>query len=97
MNTVLMSLEIISDFISALDAAGRQGALNWVNPSVEHLVSAANALIQTGNRGAQALQDLTTEIEGMVAAGRDPTEAEFAALKARSDAAHAILQTPLPL
>lgn len=49
-------------------------------------------------RYRQEMQQLKTKVETIVAEGREPTEAEWAELQARSDAAHAAIQawTPTP-
>ncbi len=55
------------------------------------LALAATA-VERGAAGTVELKALKAQIEAMVSEGRAPTPLEFEALKARSDAAHAILQ-----
>lgn len=50
------------------------------------------AAMQAGEQGVAKLQELTAHVQQMAAAGVDPTDAEFDALKARSDAAHVAIQ-----
>lgn len=59
---------------------------------VGELLGLGGQLISQGEAGADALHDLTDDIQAMVAEGRDPTDDEWSALKARSDAAHAAIQ-----
>lgn len=56
------------------------------------LITAAE-LIKVGEAGATELQALTAHIQAMVSSGRDPTEDDWNQLKARSDAAHALIQS----
>lgn len=90
MNAVLMTLEMVADFISVIaqDAAGT----GILTPAVGTILSAGATLIKLGDQGATELQALTGQIKQMVTANRDPTESEWDALKARSDAAHATIQ-----
>lgn len=55
-------------------------------------LKAGASLIQAGEAGADELALLTEQVKSMVADGRDPTPAEWADLKSRSDAAHAAIQ-----
>lgn len=56
------------------------------------LITAAE-LIKVGEAGSTELQALTAHIQTMVSSGRDPTEDDWNQLKARSDAAHALIQS----
>ena len=92
MNTVASILPLVPELLRTIATA----AQSFLGPVVSEVMSAAPALIESGDAGAVALNDLTLQIKGMIAAGRDPTEAEWNALKARSDAAHAVIQDTAP-
>lgn len=69
--------------------ASGQSALAGILDTV--LVTAAS-LIRAGEAGSAELQALTAHIQAMVNSGTDPTEDDWNTLKARSDAAHTLIQ-----
>lgn len=83
-------LSLIPAFLRAIASA--PAASSFLSPHVDALLLAAASLIERGEAGATELEALTAQIEAMIEANRDPTPEEWAALHARSDAAHAILQ-----
>lgn len=89
-------LSLVPEFLRTVASA--PAASSFLTPIVDEMLLAAASLIQRGEEGAQALADFTSQIKAMVTAGRDPTPDEWNSLKARSDAAHAILQgAPAPV
>jgi len=81
-------LPIISAFLSVVRSFLAQ---NWPHAASDVLDSAIAAL-GAGAEGIAAIQALTEQMQAMVSAGRDPTIDEWSELKARSDAAHALIQ-----
>lgn len=90
MSAVISILTVAPAFLRAIASA--PAASSFLSPLVDELLSLGAALIEQGDIAVTQLQELTTQIENMVAAKRDPTEVEWAALRARSDAAYAIIQ-----
>lgn len=94
MNAIVIGIEefapLVADFLSALASA--PASSSWITPSIDALLNAGAALVSQGAAGTTALQALTAQIKQMVAAKRDPTAEEWAALEARAKAAHAIIQ-----
>jgi hypothetical protein len=64
-----------------------------ISPLTQEILSAVAAILQIGPAAQPQLYALNDTVQAMVKADRDPTEAEFNELKARSDAAHALLQS----
>jgi len=83
-------LTLIPLFLRSLATA--PASASWLTPFVDDLLNLAAGLIESGETGTTELATLTHQIDTMVNANRPPTPDEFAALIARSDAAHAILQ-----
>jgi hypothetical protein len=82
-------LELIPDFLRSLALLGPVlPTAAWVLP----VLNTVALLVERGESGARELAALTDQMRQMVDAGRAPTPAEFNALRARSDAAHAALQ-----
>ena len=54
-------------------------------------ISAAGAVVVAGVNVETGLGDLVTQMETMVAEGRNPTEDEWSAIKARKEAADKII------
>lgn len=94
-NTLSGILAIVPSFLRAITSASPV-ASSFISHSVEDILNAAATFIERGEAGAEQLKALTDQIKAMVAANRDPTADEWAALKARSDAAHAIIQGDEP-
>lgn len=93
MNALLNILAVAPDFLRALAALlPVNGAPLWV----QTLLSLGAQLIEVGDAGAADLAALTQQIKSMTAQGRDPTQAEWDALRSRSDAAHATIASSTP-
>lgn len=60
------------------------------------LIDLALLVLEKGPAMKAEYDKLRTEIAGMVADGRNPTEEEWSTLAARVDAAHARIQNPTP-
>lgn len=89
---VNQSLVLVPDLLRVLAAA--PASSSFLTPSIDSILNSIAAFIEQGEAGAAGLQALNDHIKAMVSAQRDPTADEWAELKARSDAAHAILQQP---
>jgi hypothetical protein len=63
---------------------------------VTTVLSLAADLIAKGKAGAAELSALNDQIKAMVAENRGPTDAEWTALRAQSDAAHKAIQNAPP-
>lgn len=85
-------LLLIPDFLRVLSNASGTFLHSQSSTTVQTVLSAGAALIERGNAAATDLTDLTAHLKAMGAS--DPTDADWAQLKARSDAAHAALQSP---
>jgi hypothetical protein len=78
---------IVPLFVNSANAAGAiQGAL-----------ATGAALVEAGEASLPEFKALTVHIQSMSARGEDPTEADWGALKDRSDAAHATIQGSPPV
>lgn len=92
MNTVTSTvLALIPDFLRAVATAANTTALA---PTLDSVLHIGASLVEAGEAGAAELQALTDHIKTMVVAGTDPTQDDWDALQARSDAAHALIQEP---
>lgn len=60
--------------------------------SVSEAIDLVTTLAAEGALTQQKLQAITNTVKAMVDEGREPTEEEWAALRARSDDAHAVIQ-----
>jgi hypothetical protein len=87
MDTTLLA--VLPAFLRTIAGIGAPFA-GAAAPAIAAAIGYAATLIERGEAGAAGLQSLTDEIAAMGTA--NATDAEWAALKARSDAAHAILQ-----
>lgn len=93
---VSLTLAAIPDFLRAvgvsLGAVAGDPVHQGKGAAIVTALGAVAALIEGGEEASEELHALTDQIKGMVADGRNPSEEEWASLKARSDAAHAVLQ-----
>lgn len=62
-------------------------------PHIESVLNAVASVLEVGDSALPQLQALHDHIVSLLAAHQDPTEADFAELKKRSDAASAVLQS----
>lgn len=90
MNELLL---VIPAFLRTIAGIGAPFA-GAAAPAIMAAMGYAATLIERGEAGATELKALTDQI-GAMGAG-NPTDAEWAALKTRSDAAHAIIQGAAP-
>lgn len=91
-------LALISELLRVL--ASVPASSSFLTPHLDTILSAVASLIDAGEAGASELQALTAHIKSMAASGTDPTADDWMVLKARSDAAHTIIQAgthPLPV
>lgn len=85
-------LELVSLLLRALSAIAADPALGSRGSAIKSVLDLAALAVERGSEGADQLRVLVEDIKEMVAQGREPTELEWADLKARSDAAHAEIQ-----
>lgn len=83
-------LAIAATLLRTLAAA--PASSSFLTPHVDDILASIAAVLETGEDALPQLQALTEHVAAMVAADRDPTTEEFAELKARSDAAHAVIE-----
>jgi hypothetical protein len=92
--TVTTVLSLVPAILRSL--ASVPASSSFLTPAIDSILNAIATFVEAGDAGAAGLQALTQQIQAMVAAGRDPTPDEWAALIARSDAAHALIQGTTP-
>ena len=68
------------------------GGSNLRLQSVSKLLEFLGELLERGDEANEELKDFAETIERMVKENREPSTAEWATLKARSDAAHDVIQ-----
>lgn len=91
MNAVVTTiLELIPDFLRAVATAANTSALA---PTLDSVLQTGAALVAAGEAGAAELLALTDHVKAMVTGGTDPTQDDWDTLQARSDAAHALIQS----
>jgi hypothetical protein len=91
MNAVVTTvLSLVPALLRTLTSAGV--ANSFLTPAVDSILNAIAAFVEAGDAGAAGLQALTQQVQAMVTANRDPTQDEWDALAARSNAAHALIQ-----
>ena len=71
-------------------------ALGYRGSAVVAALQLISVAIELGVAGYEDLQKLASQIDEMIAQGREPTKDEWAELRARSEAAHLILNPPPP-
>jgi hypothetical protein len=85
-----ISWTVLAGLLRALSVfaplGGKQGA------ALQSTLVLAATLLERGEAGRHELEKLCADIDAMVAQGREPTPSEWAALLARSDAAHEAIQ-----
>lgn len=97
MNTPLSILSLVPSFLRALASvlptlATRLPSGSTFATVAEEVLAAGAALIERGEEGASDLTVLTHHIEAM--GQGNPSQEQWDALKAASDAAHAAIQKP---
>lgn len=88
MNTLLL---LIPELLRTLATA--PASASYLTPFIDDILSTAATLIERGEAGSDALVQFTGAIKAMVLVNRAPTDDEWAALKARSDAASTDIQS----
>lgn len=89
-----IQLAVISAFVQAV---GDAVVANGIAPaSVKVFTDLGTSLLNRGSEAEGELQELTADIKQMVVEDREPTQAEWDAMSARSDAAHSIIQSWRP-
>lgn len=94
MNTNLTLLALIPNFLRVIASAITSGTT--LSTAMHEVLTTAAALVEVGDSAAVELQQLTAQVNAMVIANRDPTDDEWAALQARSDAAHKLIDGSTP-
>lgn len=72
--------------------AGAPASNSFLTPHLDSILSAIAGVLGIGEQALPELTALAEQVDAMIDANRDPTDAEFAQLKARSDAAHKAIQ-----
>lgn len=84
-------LTLISTLLRLLSSV--PASSSFLTPHIDSILSAIASLVDAGEAGITELQALTEHIKAMAASGQDPTPEDWASLKMRSDAAHALIQS----
>ncbi len=85
-----ISWTVLAGLMRALSVFAPLGGAQGVE--LQKLLGYVALLLEQGEAGRQALEQLSADVDVMVAQGRSPTAEELAALRGRSDAAHATIQ-----
>lgn len=80
-------LDLVPEFLRAVSVLSPS-----VGPWLPPVLNTVAALVEAGDHGLADLAKLTAEIKAMADAGLAPTDDEWAAFQARSNAAHAAIQ-----
>lgn len=94
----LPTVSIIAALLKALAdtaASAQPGQESEKLGDLAEYLDLASTAAQRTEGAREALIALTTQIQGFVAENRDPTDEEWSALRARSDAAHETIQAPI--
>lgn len=83
---------LISGLLRSIALLTRTADMSKHAQSIGAVLALGATAVERGAEGRVELKALKAQVEAMLSEGREPTNAEFAALKARSDAAHAIIQ-----
>lgn len=87
------ALMLIASILQTLALVSRNPALGFDATKYAEILEFLARLVERGNAATDELRKLRTEVETMVQENRPPTDDEVARWKARSDAAHADLQS----
>ena len=87
---------LIVTLLRSLALLTGDSALGYRGTSVVSVLKLIAAAVEVGSAGKDELTHLAQVVDQMVAEGREPTKAEWAELKHRSDVAHDILNPPPP-
>lgn len=72
--------------------AGAPASNSFLTPHIDSILSAIAGALDVGETTLPALKALADHVHDMIAANQDPTDADFALLKSRSDAAHQAIE-----
>lgn len=89
---VTTALTLVPELLETLVTDLNNNGVLSISPNLQGILSGAAALVRAGDAALPELQALTDQVKAMVSADRDPTDAEWAELTARSNAANAIIQ-----
>lgn len=84
-------LGLLSLLVRSLSVITRDPDLGVRGESIGKVLDLAAVAIERGDAGAEGLRELVERVKEMADAQRAPTIEEWSALRARSDAAHAVL------
>lgn len=90
-----MDLVLISGLMRALSILSNSAEFGARGQAIGAALAVGATAVERGEAGRVELKALKAHVEALVSEGRAPTDAEFAAIRAKSDAAHAIIQQPL--
>lgn len=85
-------LILISGLMRAAALLARTADIGKHGTAIGSVLALGATAIERGEAGRVELKALRAQIEAMLSEGRQPTDTEFAALRARSDAAHDVIQ-----
>lgn len=85
------TLTLIAELLGGIGEAAANPAFGTAG-AIGAIASLAGKLISLGSEGSDHLVDLNDQVKQMVAQARNPTADEWNTLRARSDAAHRLLQ-----
>lgn len=87
------TLTLIAGILQALALIGRNDAIGFDASRYADMLDFLARLVARGNAATDELRKLRTEVESILVRGNPPTVDEVAGWKARSDAAHAAIQS----
>lgn len=87
-----MDLTLISALMRTLATVAGMVSSDKSTAAVSSALNYGATLVELGATGEEKLKELNSQIEAMVNGTAPLTDADFDALKARSDAAHSVIQ-----
>lgn len=90
-----MNLDLVTALLRSLATVAADPALGYRGAAVISVLNLIALAVEAGANGKEELDKIQVQINDMIAEGREPDKAEWAELRARSDAAHAILNPPV--
>lgn len=91
-----MDPKILAAILRNVAVVAADPALGYRGAAIIAVLQLVSVAIEAGVNGHEELTKLQAQIEDMVLQGREPTKAEWAELKLRSQAAHDVLNPPEP-
>ena len=88
-----MDLTLVSALLRTLATVSTVAVTSSKGQAVSAALNYAAKLVELGAAGEAKLKELTADVQAMVDGTKSLTEDDFNALKARSDAAHAAIQS----